>query len=110
MEPSLLIDEQSLTDAANDMKALHTRCEELLKDTGDLFDGIKDALKTPAGDAIGITGKDVLLDPIKDMNLVIDKTEKMLNALIASNQSSATYNTLFREYKAMIESIKQKAK
>lgn len=110
IETDIRINEEALVQAAADMKALYQRNQAFYEKMSKMFDGILEALKTPAGAQIKITGKDVLLDPIHDMNVILEHMSYTLNTILGKDgrPKGVYYDKLFKEYEELCELIKAK--
>jgi len=104
------IDEQALQTAASDMMKLKERNESLRVRLEQMYKGITTALNTPSGEAVEITGRDVLLEPIEQMGLVLEHVSNTLNMIIgAAGQSRGVYyDKLFEEYEELEQLLKNK--
>lgn len=104
------LDEQAFITAAEDMAKLKERNQRLRYKLEMMYKNLTKALNTPAGHAIEFTGRNVLLEPIDDMNKVIDHMSRTLNMIIgASGESSGKYyDKLFTDYDELDRIIKNK--
>lgn len=104
------ISEEALEQAATDMAALYKRNQEFYSKMERMFDGISNALDTPVGAEVKITGRDVLLDPIRDMNLILEHMTYTLNTIIGKDgqPKGIYYDKLFQEYEELSRIIKSK--
>ena len=97
------------TNAASRMEALKTRNDNLKTKLENMFNDLMDALDTPAGHSLNITGRDVLLQPIEDMGLVIKHMSETLNTIIGKNGvSNVYYDKIFDEYNDIDRILKNK--
>lgn len=101
------ISKDALEKAATDMVALYKRNQDFYSKMTRLFDGISNAMETPAGAEVKIKGRDVLLDPIRDMNRILQHMSRTLNILIGEGgyQKGIYYDVLFKEYEALSQII-----
>lgn len=104
------IDEQALQTAAADMMKLKERNEALRSRLEELFKGLTTALDTPSGEAVEITGRDILLEPIEQMGLVLEHVSNTLNIIIGAGGESkgVYYDKLFEEYEELEQLLKSK--
>ena len=101
LDQDIKLDSEAFNTAAADMAALKTSAENLKDKLEKMYEDITTALDTPAGHAIEITAKDVLLQPIEDLILVIDQMSKTLDDII----STPYYQSVFDKYDELVESI-----
>ena len=104
------IDEQALQTAARDMLKLRDRNEALRQRLEQMYKDITTALDTPAGHQVEFTGKDVLLEPIENMGLVLKHVSDTLNMIIGAEGASrgVYYDKLFDEYEELERILKSK--
>ncbi len=107
VEFPILISEEALEQAASDMAALYKRNQDFYTKMKEMFNGISNALNTPAGAEIKITGGDVLLDPIRDMNRILEHMSYTLNTIIGKDgrPKGIYYDKLFQEYEELSQII-----
>lgn len=110
IDTNIRIDDAALEQAAMDMKKLYERNQAFYQKMDTMFKGIQGALKTPAGDQVKITGKDVLLDPIRDMNRILEHMSYTLNTIMGKDgrPRGVYYDRLFKEYEQLCELIQEK--
>lgn len=108
---SIQIDKEALLEAEEKMKALYERNLIFYGTLKEMFSGIATALQSPAGEAIEITGEEVLLEPIQRMSLILKHTCDTLSSIIEGGEDTdnSTYGPLFRKYSELCELINTKA-
>ncbi|MEE0266064.1 MAG: hypothetical protein UD936_10610 [Acutalibacteraceae bacterium] len=106
----IYLDEQAFITAAEDMERLRERNKRLRDKLETMYKNLTTALDTPAGHAIEYTGRDVLLEPIEDMNKVIEHMSKTLNTIIGyyGERTGKYYDKLFTDYDELVRIIKNK--
>lgn len=104
------IDDNALKKAAADMLSLKDRNQKLKEKLEKMFRNLTSALDTPAGHAVEWTGKDVLIQPINDMGIVIKHMSDTLNILIGQGGEGRGiyYDKLFDEYKELDRILRNK--
>lgn len=88
--------------AADEMSALKIRAETLKTMLEQMYKDLTTALDTPAGEAIEIEAKDVLIKPIDSLILVIDQMSKTLDDII----KTPYYQGVFDKYEQLMQNIK----
>lgn len=107
---SIHLDDNAFKTAASDMEKLKERNNRLRQKLERMYKNLTTALNTPAGHAMEIKGKDVLLDPIDDMGRVIDFMALTLNAIIGQSGSRGVYyDKLFDEYEELDRILRNKS-
>lgn len=105
----LHLDESAFKTAADSMMKLKKRNDDLHKKLENMYENLTTALDTPAGSAMKIEGKDVLLDPIEDMGKVIDFMADTLNTIIGqANSKGVYYDRLFDDYEELERILRNK--
>lgn len=108
------LNDQAFHTAANDMMRLKERNQKLREKLENMYKNLTTALDTPAGHALELTGRDVLLEPIDDMNKVIGHMSDTLNIIIGQSSSKSGgskgtyYDKLFDEYNELDRILKNK--
>lgn len=104
------LNDQAFINAANDMAALKERNQRLRDKLEQMYKNLTTALDTPAGHALGLTGRNVLVEPIDNMNKVIAHMSKTLNIIIGQSGSNGKYyDKLFDEYEELDRILKNKS-
>ncbi|GFH96509.1 hypothetical protein IMSAGC003_03066 [Lachnospiraceae bacterium] len=101
LEQDIALDSEAFRTAANEMSALKTRAELLKAMMEQMYEELAGALDTPAGKAIEITAKDILIKPIEELILVIGQMSKTLNEII----DTPYYQGVFDKYEKLIQNI-----
>jgi len=102
LSQDILLDDTALSNASTEMKALAERTQ-LLKDTlSQLYDDLESALQTPAGEALELTAKDVLIKPIDDLKLIIDHISETLETI----KGGGYYKDVFDKFTELNQNIK----
>lgn len=102
------LDDAALKKAAEEMEALITRNKTLRAKLEEMYTDLVTALDTPAGHAIEWQGRELLLEPIDDMNKVLQHVSDTLNLIIGRNVCSMYYGKVFEDYQEMDRLIKNK--
>ena len=107
---SIIISEEALLQAANEMDTLQKRNQDLKDKLEGMFRDLSNALDTPAGHAIQWAGQDVVVQPVDDMAKVIKLMSEILNSIIGkgSNGRGYYYDKLFFEYDELDTTLKNK--
>lgn len=93
----IVLDESAFTTASQDMATLKRDAEALKTKLEKMYENLTGALDTTAGDEIKVTAKDVLLQPIEDMSIVIQHISDTLNTIIGSGY----YKDIFVKYEEL---------
>ena len=101
LKQDVRIDESKFKTAASEMEKLKTRTNTLRTDLQRLYDGLSQALQSEAGDELELAAKDVLLEPIDNLALVIKQMSDTLNTII----SSGYYNDIFRGFDDLMKNL-----
>ena len=82
LQDDIEVDESKFTSAAEDMRLLKDRTDKLKQKLSDMYDELVKAVDTPAGHALQLEAKDVLLEPVENMSLVINHISSTLDQVI----------------------------
>ena len=85
--------------ASNDMVALKQKAADLKTMLKKMYDDVTSALDTSAGDEIQFTAKNVLLQPVEDMSVVIQHISDTLNTIIGTGY----YKDIFVKFEELNE-------
>ncbi len=108
------VNEEALKTAASDMYALRERNEKLRQKLEKMYENLTTALDTEAGHAMEWTGKEMLLQPIENMNKVLEHVSDTLNVIIGEDgreqaePKGVYYDKLFEEYNELDRILKNK--
>ena len=107
---AIVISEEALVEAANNMDTLQKRNAALKEKLERMFRDLTNALDTPAGHAIQWSGQDVVVQPVDDMAKVIKLMSDILNSIIGKgpNGTGYYYDKLFVEYDELDTTLKNK--
>lgn len=97
----IIIDDSAFETASQSMDTLKNRTEELKTMLGEMYDNLSTALDTPAGKAIELKAKDVLIEPIENLRLVIDHISSTLTII----KGSGHYKDVFVKFEELSNSI-----
>lgn len=93
----IVLDESAFSTASQDMAILKQDAANLKEKLEKMYEDVSGALDTTAGDEIKVTAKDVLLQPIEDMSVVIQHISETLNTIIGSGY----YKDIFVKYEEL---------
>lgn len=102
LEQDITLCSETFKTAATEMSALKTRAETLKTTLEQMYKDLTTALDTPAGKEIEIEAKDVLIEPIDNLILVIGQMSKTLNDII----DTPYYQGVFDKYEQLMQNIK----
>ncbi len=97
----ITIDDAAFKVAAQGMKDLKKRAEDLKTKLEQMYDDLSTALDTPAGKAIELKAKDVLIEPIENLRLVIEHISSTLTEIMGSGY----YKDVFVKFEELNNSI-----
>ena len=95
----IVLDDSAFETASNDMAALKQEAADLKTMLEKMYDDVTTALDTSAGDEIQFTAKNVLLQPIEDMSIVIQHISDTLNTIIGTGY----YKDIFVKFEELNE-------
>lgn len=101
LSQDIILDEDAFNTASADMEALKIRTENLQTKLEGMYESLKTALVTPAGEAVDLAAKKVLIQPIKDLSAVIKHVSETLNEIIGSGY----YKDVFIEFEELNDSL-----
>ena len=101
LSQDIILDEDAFNTASADMEALKIRTENLQTKLEGMYESLKTALVTPAGEAVDLAAKKVLIQPIKDLSAVIQHVSETLNEIIGSGY----YKDVFTEFEELNDSL-----
>lgn len=93
----IVLDDTAFTTASQEMVVLKQDAANLKAKLEKMYENVSSALDTTAGDEIQVTAKDVLLQPIEDMSVVIQHISNTLNTIIGSGY----YKDIFVQYEEL---------
>ena len=93
----IVLDESAFSTASQDMATLKQDAANLKAKLEKMYEDVSSALDTTAGDEIKVTAKDVLLQPLEDMSVVIQHISDTLNTIIGSGY----YKDIFVKYEEL---------
>jgi len=102
LSQDILLDDNALADASAAMNALATRTQNLKDTLSQLYDDMESALQTPAGEALDLTAKDVIIKPIDDLKLIIDHISSTLDTI----KGGGYYKDVFDKFSELNQNIK----
>lgn len=103
------LNDQAFRTAASDMAQLKERNQRLRDKIETMYKNLTTALDTPAGHEMDFAVRDVLLEPIDNMNKVIEHMSNTLDTIIGNaNGSGVYYDKLFDEYEELDRILKNK--
>lgn len=98
----ILLDEKAFTTASESMAKLKTETEGLKERLKTMYSELKNAMVTPAGDAVELVSEKSLIKPIDNMLLVIGHISETLEQIIGSEY----YKKVFNKYEELNSSAK----
>ncbi len=93
----IVLDENAFSTASQDMATLKRDAANLKTKLEKMYEDVSNALDTTAGKEIQVSSKDVLLQPIEDMSIVIQHISDTLNTIIGSGY----YKDIFVQYEEL---------
>ena len=102
LSQDILLDDGAFTTASSNLKALKTRTEELKNTMNQMYADLKSAMQTPAGEAVDLVSKKVLIKPVEDMLLVIDHISSTLTEIIGTGY----YKDVFVRFEELNANVK----
>lgn len=102
LHKDIILNDDALQTASDDMKQLKKDTENLKAKMEKMYQDLKNAMDTPSGEAVELVSKDVLLDPIDNLLLVVDH----ISTTLAQIQDKGYYNDVFVKFKELNSSIK----
>jgi hypothetical protein len=98
----IVLDDAAFKTASEEMAALKTRTEELKIKLEGMCTELTTALNTPAGKAVELVAKEVLIKPIEDLLLIIQHISETLTEIIDIDH----YKDVFIKFEELNESVK----
>lgn len=95
------VNEEALQKAAEDMRALKVSTEELYEKLSTLYDGMEQALQTDAGKEMKLSAKDVILEPVTNLSLVINQMSETLDLI----NSNGYYKDIFSAFEELRKNL-----
>lgn len=95
----IVLDDTAFQTASDDMVALKQKAADLKTMLKKMYDDVTSALDTSAGDEIQFTAKNVLLQPVEDMSIVIQHISDTLNTIIGTGY----YKDIFVKFEELNE-------
>ncbi len=95
----IVLDDTAFQTASDDMKELKQKAEDLKSMLERMYNDVTSALDTSAGDEIQFTAKNVLLQPVEDMSVVIQHISDTLNTIIGTGY----YKDIFVKFEELNE-------
>lgn len=93
----IVLDDAAFATASQEMADLKQDATNLKSKLEKMYENVSTALDTTAGEEIQIAAKDVLLQPIEDMSVVIQHISDTLNTIIGSGY----YKDIFVQYESL---------
>ena len=93
----IVLDDTAFTTASQEMAVLKQYASNLKAKHEKMYENESSAFDNKSGDEIQITAKDVLLQPIEDMSVVIQHISNTLNTIIGSGY----YKDIFVQYEEL---------
>ncbi len=93
----IILDDMAFLAASQDMAALKQDAADLKIKLEKMYTNVSNALDTSAGREIQVTAKDVLLQPIEDLSIVIQHISDTLDTIIGSGY----YKDIFVKYEEL---------
>ena len=102
LSDDIVLDDTAFHTASYEIKNLVTRTKKLKTKLTTMYEELTNALDTPAGKQLEITAKDVLIQPIEDLLLVIQHTSSTLTEIIGTGY----YKDVFIKFEDLNQSVK----
>lgn len=102
LNTDILLKDTAFNTASSEMATLKTRTETLKTKMEQMYRDLKNAMDTPSGDAVELVSKNVLLEPIDNLLLVIDHISSTLTQIIGTGY----YKDVFVKFEDLNSSIK----
>ena len=93
----IVLDDKAFQTASEDMAKLKRDTEALKQKLEKMYQDVTTAMDTSVGKELEFTAKNVLLQPIEDMSLVIDHISGTLETIIGSGY----YKDIFVKYEEL---------
>lgn len=84
LSTDIVLDDVAFNTASSSMKALKIRTEQLKTRLENMYNSLVGAMQTPAGEEVKIVSKDVLIEPIENLLLVIEHISETLTEIIGT--------------------------
>ncbi len=97
LSQDIVLDDNAFSTASSDMQTLKSDAEKLKEKLEKMYKDVSEAMDTSAGDALELTAKDVLLQPIEDMSVVIQHISTTLDTI----KGTGYYNDIFVKYEEL---------
>ncbi len=101
LKQDIELNSEAFKTASAEMSALKTRAENLKAKLEQMYKDLTTALDTPAGKAIQIEAKEVLIEPIDDLIAIIGQMSKTLSDIIARPY----YQNVFDNYEKLVQNL-----
>lgn len=98
----ILLDDNAFITASEAMTALKARTEALKARLENMYRDLTTALDTPAGKQVELTAKEVLIEPIEKLLLVIEHISATLTEIMGTGH----YKDVFVKFEQLNQSIK----
>lgn len=102
LKKDIVLNDTAFNTASSDMEALRERTEQLKEKMEQMYEDLKNALDTPAGEAVELTSRKVLIKPISDLLLVVGHISSTLTEIIGTGY----YKDVFVKFEDLNKSIK----
>ena len=101
MAYDIVLCEEAFQTASDSMAELKTRTEALKTKLETMYHNVSTAMDTPAGKAVEITAKDVLIEPIDKMLIVIEHVSSTLSEIRATGR----YRDVFVKFEELNQNL-----
>lgn len=98
----IVLNESAFNQASQDMSALKTRTDTLKSKMETMYSNLVSALDTPAGEALDLDAKDVIIEPVENLLLIIGHVSETLNEI----NGTGYYKDVFVKFEELNDSIK----
>lgn len=98
----IVLDDDAFRTASEEMAALKVRTGELKARMERMYTDLTGALDTPAGKQVEFTAKEVLIEPIDSLLLVIEHISATLNEIMGTGY----YKDVFIKFEQLNQNIK----
>lgn len=95
------LNEEAFRTASGEMKNLKARTEKLRSELEKVYGGLSEALKSEAGDEFKTASDNVVLEPIDNLQLVINQMSDTLNTIIGTGY----YKDIFIDFENLNKNL-----
>jgi hypothetical protein len=97
LSQDIVLDDNAFATASSGMNTLKSDAEKLKQKLESMYKDVSEAMDTSSGDALELTAKNVLLQPIEDMSVVIQHISTTLETI----KGTGYYKDIFVKYEEL---------